>query len=115
VHNIGKREVDEAGLGRWCWMQFSGKNNKSTRIISAYAPHQTTGPDSVGIQHRRYYNSIGRDANPVDAFWTDLSRLVRRWTEAGESVVVLAEWNTDIRNEKTRKYMADRGMREIIA
>jgi hypothetical protein len=66
VHNIGKKGVDEAGLGRWCWMQFLGKNNKATRIISDYAPHQPTGPESV-------FNSVGRDANPVDAFWTDLS------------------------------------------
>jgi hypothetical protein len=47
-------------------MQFVDKNNKSTRIISDYAPHQPTGPESVGSQHRRYYNSIGRDASPVD-------------------------------------------------
>jgi hypothetical protein len=76
IHNIGKKGVDETGLGRWCWMQFVSKNNKSTRIISAYAPHQPTGPESVGSQRRRYLNSVGRDANPVDAFWTDLSRLV---------------------------------------
>jgi hypothetical protein len=73
VHNLGNKGVDEAGLGRRLWMQFAGKNTKSTRILSVYAPHQTTGPDSVGSQHRRYYNSIGRYANPVDAFWTDLS------------------------------------------
>jgi hypothetical protein len=42
VHNIGKKRVDEAGLGRWYWMQFVVKNNKSTRIISAYATHQPT-------------------------------------------------------------------------
>jgi hypothetical protein len=40
VHNIGKKGVDEAGLGRWCWMKFVGNNSKSTRIIPAYAPHQ---------------------------------------------------------------------------
>jgi hypothetical protein len=58
------------------------------------------GPESVGGHHKRYYNSIGWDANPVDAFWTDLSR-----PEAGEIVVLLADWNTDVRGEKTRKYM----------
>jgi hypothetical protein len=95
-------------------MQFFGKNNKSTMIISAYAPLQRTGPESVGSQHRRYFNSVGRDANPVDAFWTDLSRLVQKLIEAGESVVLLADWNADVRGEKTRKYMADIGMREVI-
>jgi hypothetical protein len=50
----------------------------------------------------------------VDAFWTDLSRLVQKWTESGESVVLLADWNTYFRGEKTRKYMADLGMREVI-
>jgi hypothetical protein len=100
VHNIGKKGVDEAGLGRWCWKQFVGKNNKSTRIISDYAPHQPTGPESVGSQHRMYFNYVGRDSNPVDAFWTDLSRLVRKWTEAGESVVLIADLNADVRGER---------------
>jgi hypothetical protein len=114
VHNIGKKGVDETGLGRWCWMQFVGKNSKSTRIISAYTTHQPTGPESVGSQHRRYFNSVGRDASPVDAFWTDLSQLIRKWTEAGESVVLLADWNVDVRGKKTQKYMTDLGMREVI-
>jgi hypothetical protein len=91
VHNIGKKGVDKAGLGRLFWMKFVGKNNKSTRIISPYAPHQPTWPESLGSQHRRHWNSIGCDANPVDAFWTDLSRVVRKWTEAGEGVVLLAD------------------------
>jgi hypothetical protein len=96
-------------------MQFFGKNSKSTRIISDYAPRQPTGTESVGSQHRRYFNSARRDASPVDAFWTDLSRLIRKWTESGESVVLLADWNVDTREEKTWKYMADIGMREVIS
>jgi hypothetical protein len=114
VHNIGKRGFDEAGLGRWCWMQLVEKNNKSTMIISMYGPHPQMGPESVGSQHRRYCNSIGCDANPVDAFWTDLSRLLRKWTEAGKSLVLLEDWNADVRGEKAWKYMADLGMREVI-
>jgi hypothetical protein len=50
----------------------------------------------------------------VDAFWTELSRLVRKWTEADESVVLLENWNADVRGEKTQKYMADLCMREVI-
>jgi hypothetical protein len=73
VHNIGKKGVDETGIGQWCWMQFFSKNIKSTRMISAYAPQQPTGLESVGSQHIRYLNSVGGDASPVDAFWTDLS------------------------------------------
>jgi hypothetical protein len=95
-------------------MQFVDNKNKSTRIISAYSPHQPMGPESVGSQHRRYYNTIGWDANPLGAFWTDLSRLIHKWTEAGDSVVLLADWNVDVRGEKTRKYMADLSMTEVI-
>jgi hypothetical protein len=29
-------------------------------------------------------------------------------------VVLLADWNADVRGEKTRKYMADLGMREVL-
>jgi hypothetical protein len=50
----------------------------------------------------------------VDVFWIDLSRLIRKWTEAGESVVLLEDWNTDVRGEKTRKFMVDLGMTEVI-
>jgi hypothetical protein len=95
-------------------MHFVGKNRKSTMNISAYAPRQPTGPESVGSKQRRYFNSVARDASPVDAFWTDLSRLIRKWTESGESVVLLADWNADVRGEKTRKYMADLGMSEVL-
>jgi hypothetical protein len=95
-------------------MQFVGNNIKSTRIVSSYAPHQPTGPESVGSQHKGYFNSVGRDASPVDAFWTDLSQLIRKWTEAGERVVLLADWNTDFRGENTRKYMADLIMRGVL-
>jgi hypothetical protein len=42
VHTIGKKGFDETGLGRLCSMHFVSKNSKSTRIISAYAPHQPT-------------------------------------------------------------------------
>jgi hypothetical protein len=96
-------------------MQFVGNNSKSTRIISDYASHQQTGPESVGSQHRRYFNSVGRDASPVDAFWTNLSRLIIKCTEAGESVILLEDWKAYIRGEKTQKYMADIGMLEVIA
>jgi hypothetical protein len=50
----------------------------------------------------------------VDALWTDLSRLIRKWTEAGESVVLLEDCYVDVRGEKNRKYMADLGKREVI-
>jgi hypothetical protein len=55
----------------------------------------------------------------VDAFWTDLSRtdlsrLIRKWTQAGESVGLLADWNADVRGEKSRKYMANVGMKEVL-
>jgi hypothetical protein len=50
----------------------------------------------------------------VDALWIDLSQLIRKWTESGESVVLLADWNVDVIGEKTRKYMANLGMREVI-
>jgi hypothetical protein len=50
----------------------------------------------------------------VDAFWTDLSQLIRKWTAAGENAVHLADCNADVRGNKTRKYMADFGMREVI-
>jgi hypothetical protein len=29
-------------------------------------------------------------------------------------VVLLADWNADVKGEKTRKYMADLGMREVL-
>jgi hypothetical protein len=50
----------------------------------------------------------------VDAFWTNLSRLVRKWTESGKSVVILADWNADVIVEKTWQYIADLGMREVV-
>jgi hypothetical protein len=40
--------------------------------------------------------------------------MVCKWTESGKIVVLLADWNADVRGEKPQKYMADLGMREVI-
>jgi hypothetical protein len=53
----------------------------------------------------------------IPAMWVHSGQTSHDWYESGlkqASVVLLADWNVDVRGEKTRKYMADLGMREVI-
>jgi hypothetical protein len=63
-HILGNKGVDPSGLGRWCWVQIRGKENRLVRVVSFYAPHLPSGPESLGGQHRHHFNSVGRNEQP---------------------------------------------------
>jgi hypothetical protein len=98
VYHMDKQGVDYTGMGRFFWMQIIIKDNTAMKVILAHAPHKLTGPSSMGNQHQRYFNSIEQDVDPVDAFWTDLTRSIRKWRDVGESIILLAECNSDGRS-----------------
>jgi hypothetical protein len=49
--------VDPTGLGRWSWIQFSGKEGHMTRILSVYQPCHTSRKktESIYAQHLEYF------------------------------------------------------------
>jgi hypothetical protein len=50
---------------------------------------------------------------PRKAFWEDLTKAINTWLEAGDQLVVMGDWNEDVRDAQ-RKYMGPLGLIEPI-
>jgi hypothetical protein len=61
-----------------------------------------------------YFNSIERDVDPVDAFWTDVARSIHKWIDAGNIIILLADSNVNVRSRKMVRILAEMGIREVI-
>jgi len=64
---------DESGLGRWCWIEFRGKEDRITRVYTAYRPggkpsSKLTQYTTVYEQHARYLEKRSIKMEPRDFF-----------------------------------------------
>ena len=90
---------DEAGLGRWAWTRFRGKNKTFSRVISAYQPHKGSDklhPKAVYRQQQRYWLDQNSDQCPLHHFRDDLCSLLQKWIQSGERIVLLIDANEKI-------------------
>ena len=60
---IKKTGPDSEGLGRWCWILFSGEHGHKTRVITAYNPCRNKNANSGTTyqQQRRYFITKRKD------------------------------------------------------
>jgi hypothetical protein len=73
-----------------------------------------SGPESVGEQHRHYFNTIARNEMPTRAFWVDLSHQVRMWITDGEGIVLSGDTNMNLRSDAARSQIVSMGLRDAI-
>lgn len=105
--------IDPSGLGRWCSTQFRGKGDLKLRVVTAYCPHDSGGDQSVYGQHRFNFNALGKPRVPRKAFWEDLTEAIKQWITDGDQLVVMGDWNEDVRDVK-RKHLGPLGLTEPI-
>jgi hypothetical protein len=93
AHRVTRSGQDTAGLGRWAWTQYRGRNNVSLRVITAYRPvRNTAGAMSVRSQQRSYFDAKDEDRCPRELFNLDLAAAIRSWLAAGDKIwIVLQE------------------------
>ena len=100
---------DTKGYGRWSWIVLNGKDNRITRFITAYCPCKSTTNTSGAYSQQLIALALdGRpDECPRKVFWDDLAFNIDRWTQNGEQLVIMGDWNSD--DESTRKWFEDKG------
>ena len=96
---IGK---DDRKLGRWTWMQFSGRSLHRLRVITAYRPCATPSLDSklttVWDQQKRYINRNNLNITPRELFDNDLTELLSSWKQMHIITILAIDVNEDVRN-----------------
>jgi exonuclease III len=94
AHRVKEILEDETGLGRWTSMCVEGKNGFKTRIISAYRPCKSYGLETAYTQHLLYFQSVGEDREPRQAFMDDLKTAIQAWQNDGEEIILTGDFNT---------------------
>ena len=114
VQKINTCGYDDSGLGRWCWMMMKGKNDTTTRVVSAYCPVRSNltgkrGHNTVFAQQLRILSQ-----DPIKAFWDDLGKALQQWINNGEQIVLCGDWNTHVLGQDITTFMNTFGLKEAI-
>jgi len=114
-HSALKPGDDPIGLGRWCWIKLRGTHAHHTRIVSMYRPCKADGILTSYQQQLRTLGKLNRDICPKQAILDDLAKQISEWQAAGDTVIVAADFNDDIRSDTIRGFFSKFGMSEVIS
>ena len=116
-HKILDKGQDNYNLGRWSWVRYEGKKGRILRIITAYRPTKNTkgsGSNKTYIQQLRYLEKENRGRRPREAFMEDLKNEVEEWRSKGESIIIMCDFNEDVRKDNMEKWRDDLGLCEVM-
>jgi endonuclease/exonuclease/phosphatase family metal-dependent hydrolase len=118
IENVTNRVLqsgsDPTNLGRWSWVLLQGKDQRKLRVVSIYRPVISSGPTAVYQQHLRYFRNQGLEVCPRQKFFIDLQLEIKKWIECGEQIVIMGDFNEDVRSSYINNYFKQFGMTEII-
>ena len=90
---------DLSGLGRWAWTRFRGCQGTSFRVVCGYCPCPNSKEAwTVSSQHQNYLLTQNIDRDPRSVFKTNLLKEIIKWKEAKDQVLLLIDWNEDVRS-----------------
>ncbi len=106
---------DKSKLGRWCWKCYHGRDGIMTRIVSFYRPCcNTSGEQLVYQQHVTYFNSIGDQQDPQQAFLDDFEDASSSWIQKGEQLLIGGDINDDVMSPRIQQFFQKHGLRNLI-
>ena len=111
MHESGE---DTSGLARWTWMKFEGRSDVKTSIIQIYRPVKNQkGENSVYVQQQC---RLKEGEEVLSKFDDDLLELVDSMLIDGFRVIVMGDFNMDVRDDKNKLILElkRRGIRERI-
>ena len=111
-HRIDATGSDDP-LGRWSWFRIA-THQQTVRVISAYRPVESGGPEAVATQHRRYFRQKGISGSPRDLFLQHLKEAILVWIDEGDLIVLGMDANSQINSQEMLRFAEDTNMKEIV-
>ena len=107
--------ADESKLGRWAWTRYQGSFDQTFIIFSVYRPIEGNGGfNSAYVQQLRYYMKHKDGRCPRELLLRDLGGELIKWKEAGDSILVMGDWNQDIRSDSIHDWKDRIGLRDAM-
>jgi hypothetical protein len=122
---VPNRGVDQRGLGRYSWMEFSGIGGVKTTCVIAYCLVISPSPGGAFSQHLAYMAVHANDAEtsdhfipqayahcPRELFGHDLKKFIQDRPEHGHQILVVGDFNSEY--SQLRAWMVDLALLDII-
>eukprot|EP00549_Striatella_unipunctata_P015450 CAMPEP_0118690060 /NCGR_PEP_ID=MMETSP0800-20121206/9859_1 /TAXON_ID=210618 ORGANISM="Striatella unipunctata, Strain CCMP2910" /NCGR_SAMPLE_ID=MMETSP0800 /ASSEMBLY_ACC=CAM_ASM_000638 /LENGTH=378 /DNA_ID=CAMNT_0006587575 /DNA_START=207 /DNA_END=1344 /DNA_ORIENTATION=- len=94
VHRISGQGSDQAGLSRWTWVRYRGKNQTAIRFVSGYrASKSSKGVTTAYAQQRSTLLTRNDSRCPRKAFLEDLYNEISKWQQEGDSLIIALDAN----------------------
>jgi hypothetical protein len=106
--------TDESRIGRWSWILLRGKNGIRVRIITLYRPVKSIGATSTYQQQRQLFMDENTDECPRLKLMNDLRIFLQKSIELGDRLIVMGDFNEDVRSTFIHKFFKSLGMHESI-
>jgi len=108
---------DGRNLGRWVWMEFSGRDSYTTRVYTAYRPGSHKPPQSKNTtiydQQDRYIRSHNLLQTPRELFDNDIQDEMLEQLGT-KNIILMLDVNEDVEQGKFNEMMKGIGMRNVI-
>ena len=121
THKVVESGGDPRKLGRWSWVRFRGKNNRHLRVATIYRPcvpvtstNITKGAHTVHCQHVRALLKDNVPGQPRRIMMDDLHEEVVKWKEEGDSIIVMGDFNEDVRNDYCKQWRDNLGLKDVV-
>ena len=102
-----KTGFDQSKLGRWQWTRYRGAQDRVLRVVNVYRPCQQFSLGSTYSQQARGLLKEKDSREPRAAWFADLSKEIKGWQEEGDSLIIMGDWNEDVRSNLFQQWRED--------
>jgi len=104
---------DKLGMGHWSWIRLRGKAGHVLQIIVAYQPCVSSRPMSTHQQQVQYLTQTDQTNLPKKLFLQDILKAIMEWQAEGDSIILAADMNNDIRDPEICTTLRSVGLIEV--
>ena len=83
-------------------------------MITVYQPYKAAGSKIVYTQQLRYLTNKEDERNPKEVLMEDLNLDAEKWSRRDESIVIIGDFNKDIRNANTTEWREKLNLRDVM-
>ena len=83
-------------------------------MFTVYRPCTTTGGKSCYVQHVRHYVKNTENCDPRSALMADLREDVLKGCAAGDSIIIMGDFNADVRGEDFTAWKEGLELRDVM-
>ena len=114
-HTWESSGYDNERLGRWAWSRYQGSYGRYLRVVSIYRPCINTQKiNSIYMKQYGYSLKKREGKCPRELFLHDLSEEVMKWKEKGDSIIILGDFNQNVKSNTIKTWKERLGLEDLL-